>query len=102
MTPRSTALVPTYDHGPTAIYAVQSALAPAVEDLEVVVLGDGVPDDARAHVDALEHLDARVAVLRHPKSQRTGEPWRAQALEQARGEIVLYLADDDLWLPDHV
>ena len=56
----------------------------------------------RADVDELEQLDARVTVLHHPKSPRKGEPWRAQALERARGEIVLYLADDDLWLPDHV
>lgn len=102
MKPFATVVVPTYDHGPTASYAVESALAQTVEDLEVVVLGDGVPDDARPHIDALELLDSRVTVLHHPKSPRTGEPWRAQALEQARGEIVLYLADDDLWLPDHV
>ena len=102
MTPLATVVVPTYDHGPTARYALESALAQTVEELEVFVLGDGVPAEARPHIDALEHLDARVTVLHHPKSPRTGEPWRAQLLEQARGEIVLYLADDDLWLPDHV
>ena len=102
MSPFATILVPTFDHGPTVRYAVESALAQTVDDLEIVVLGDGVPPDARTHVDALEQLDARVTVLHHPKSPRQGEPWRAQALERARGEIVLYLSDDDLWLPDHV
>jgi len=38
----------------------------------------------------------------NPKGERHGEAHRHAALEEARGEIVCYLSDDDVWLPDHV
>ena len=42
------------------------------------------------------------ALVRQPKGPRHGELHRHAALQEARGEIVCYLCDDDLWLPDHV
>jgi hypothetical protein len=38
----------------------------------------------------------------HPKHARRGEPYRHDALQQARGRIVCYLCDRDLYLPHHV
>jgi GalNAc5-diNAcBac-PP-undecaprenol beta-1,3-glucosyltransferase len=46
--------------------------------------------------------DERVRFFDNPKGERHGEAHRHAALQEARGEIVCYLSDDDLWLPGHL
>jgi GalNAc5-diNAcBac-PP-undecaprenol beta-1,3-glucosyltransferase len=98
----ATVLIPTFNHGPTLLQSVGSALEQTVQDLEVFIVGDGVPDVTREIVADLIKADERVRFFDNPKGPRTGEIHRHQALAEARGEIVCYLSDDDLWLPDHV
>lgn len=102
MSLRATVLIPTHDHGPTLRYSVQSALQQTVEDLEILVVGDGVPDVTRDVIRELEDGDDRVRFLDNPKGPRHGELHRHRALQEASGRIVCYLSDDDLWLREHV
>jgi hypothetical protein len=102
MTLAATVLIPTHDHGPTLLRSVGSALRQTVEDLEVLVVGDGVPDITREVLDELRASDDRVRFFDNEKGPRHGELHRHAALQEARGEVVCYLADDDLWLPGHV
>jgi hypothetical protein len=98
----ATVLIPTHDHGPTLLRSVRSALAQTVTELEVFVIGDGVPDVTRELMAELTAADQRVRFFDHPKGPRHGERYRHAALQEARGEVVCYLCDDDLWLPGHV
>jgi glycosyl transferase family 2 len=98
----ATVVVPTHDHGPTLLRSVPSALAQTIEELEVFVVGDGVPDVTREAMAELTAADRRVTFFDNPKGPRHGETHRHEALKQARGEIVCYLSDDDLWLPGHL
>ncbi len=98
----ATVLVPTHNHGPTLSLSVGSALAQTVEDIEVLVVGDGATAETREAALELERADSRVRFLDFPKGERHGERNRHLALEEARGHIVCYLSDDDLWLSDHV
>jgi hypothetical protein len=98
----ATVLIPTHDHGPTLLRAARSALAQTTRDLEVFVVGDGVPDETRELMADLVRRDARVRFFDNAKGPRHGEVHRSAALLEASGEIVCYLSDDDLWLPDHV
>ncbi len=102
MTLAATVLVPTHDHGPTLSRSVRSALAQTVEDLEVFVVGDGAPDVTRELMTELASGDPRVRYFDNPKGPRHGELHRHAALQEARGEIVCYLCDDDLWMPEHL
>jgi hypothetical protein len=102
LTLAATVLVPTHDHGPTLLRSVPSALAQTVQELEIFVVGDGVPDVTRDVMAELIASDERVKFFDNPKGPRHGEVHRHEALKQARGEIVCYLSDDDLWLPEHV
>ena len=99
---RATAIIPTYDHGPTLNLSIPTALDQTVSDIEVFVIGDGVPDVTRSIVAEFARMDERVRFFDHPKGPRHGEIYRHAALQEAKGEIVCYLADDDLWLPDHI
>ncbi len=102
MTLAATVLVPTHDHGPTLRRSIASALAQTVSDLEVLVVGDGVPDVTRELMAELISSDPRLRFFDNPKGPRHGEQHRHAALSEAQGEIVCYLSDDDLWLPNHV
>ncbi len=99
---RATVLVPTHDHTTTLPWAVGSALRQTVADLEVLVVGDGAPPATHAWAEALAAREPRFRFFPNGKGPRHGELHRHAALQEARGEIVCYLSDDDLWLPDHV
>ncbi len=100
--PLATILIPTHDHGPTLRYAVRSALNQTVRDVELFIIGDGVPEHARRIIHQLAAADRRVRFFDHSKHESRGEPYRHAALQAARGRVVCCLSDRDLWLPDHV
>jgi glycosyltransferase involved in cell wall biosynthesis len=102
MTLSTTVLIPTHDQGRLLPYAVASALAQTVRDLEIFIIGDGVSPATRELITRLAASDPRVRFFAHPKHERRGEPYRHAALQEARGKIVCYLCNRDLWLPNHV
>ncbi len=71
-------------------------------DWELFIIGDGVHADTRQVARKLCADDARIRFFDHPKHPRRGEPYRHQALAEARGRNVAYSCDRDLWLPDHL
>jgi glycosyltransferase involved in cell wall biosynthesis len=97
-----TVLLPTHDHASTLPFALESVQRQSVEDLEILVVGDGVGDDTREVVAKRSAEDDRIRFLDRPKGERNGERHRHQALSAARGRLVCYACDDDLWLPWHV
>jgi hypothetical protein len=82
--------------------AVASVQAQGIEDIEILIVGDGVNDSVRSTVERLQAADARIRFFDFPKGPRNGEIHRDGVLRQARGRIVCYQADDDLWLPGHL
>jgi hypothetical protein len=94
--------VPTHEHPSTLDLAVRSALEQTVAQIEVIVIGDGVGEDTRDVVAALRREDSRVRFLDLPKGPNHGEVHRGTAVDQTSAEIVCYLCDDDLLLPEHV
>jgi len=100
-TPVATVLVPTHNHGATLYTSVASALRQTVS-VEVFVIGDGATEETRSVVHQIAASDARVRFFDRPKGPRHGEAYRHEALQEARGKIVCYLSDDDLYLPHHV
>jgi glycosyltransferase involved in cell wall biosynthesis len=98
----ATILIPTHDHGRTLLRSVPSAVAQTITEIEVFVVGDGAPDETRELMAELAAGDKRVRFFDNPKGERHGEAHRHAALQEARGEIVCYLSDDDVLLPDHV
>jgi glycosyltransferase involved in cell wall biosynthesis len=100
----ATVVVPTTgDRGPLLRYSVDSVLSQTVQDLEVFVVGDGMDASTRAAAKELCMRDGRVRLFDFPKHESRGEPHRHELLSgEARGRIVGYLCDRDLWLPTHL
>ncbi len=94
-------VVPTTgDRSSLLVHSVGSVLAQTEDDLEVLVIGDGASEATRTWAEA---VDPRVRFFAFPKDERRGERNRHRVLtESARGDLVLYLCDRDLWLPTHV
>ena len=100
--PLATVVIPTHDHGPLVRLSALSVLGQTVGDLELFIVGDGAPYETRRIVGELHRQDERVRFFENPKGPSRGEIHRHAALQHAEGRCVMYLADDDLWLPDHV
>ena len=100
---RATVVLPTTgDRGTILPYSVASVLAQTVRELELFIIGDGVTEATRRVIRELMDQDDRIRFFDHPKHPRRGEVYRHAALAGARGEIVAYLCDRDLWLPEHL
>ncbi len=97
----ATILIPTHRHAAFLGCAIRSALAQASVSVEIFVVGDGVDDDTRETMQQFLE-DPRIRFFDFPKGERHGERHRHDALQEARGEIICYLSDDDLLLPGHV
>lgn len=100
--PHVTVLVPTHNHSHLIGYALRSIQRQTFKDLELFVVGDGAPAATRDVVASLASTDSRIRYFDFPKGERHGELNRHVALAEARGSLVAYCGDDDLWLPDHL
>ena len=65
-----------------------------------MVIGDGVEDDTRDVIAAID--DPRLQFIDSAKSSSRAELVRHHVLMGARSDYVCYLGDDDLMLKDHV
>lgn len=100
--PAVTVLLPTHNHVETLRHSVASVLRQSLVDFELFVVGDGIGDATRAIVGELAASDRRMRLFDFPKGERKGERLRHEALKEAKGRIVAYLGDDDLWMPHHL
>lgn len=94
--PLVSAVIPTRNRPQLVCRAVRSALNQTYSNLEVVVVIDG-PDPAT--VSALEALgDSRIRIIAL-KQNVGGSEARNIGGQEARGEWIALLDDDDEWLP---
>ena len=95
-------VIPTHDHGPTVLRAVNSVLGQTFQNFNIVIVGDGVSSEHAVLIEKLCSEDARIQFVANPKGAGHGEAHRARVLEDSRAAYVCYLGDDDLWLPHHL
>lgn len=98
----ATVIIPTWNHGPTIHYPLECLRQQTIKDFEVYIIGDGVPEALKPKLLDLVASDTRFNFIDKPKHSSRGEPYRHEVLMGAKGSIVCYLCDRDLWLPDHL
>ena len=98
--PLVTVVIAAYNRAEVLRHALASVLAQRYRRLEVLVVGDACTDDSERVV--AEAADGRVRW--HNLDRNTGSQAgpNEHARRMARGEVVAYLGQDDLWRPDHV
>ena len=95
-------VIPTHNHPKTLKYSVESAQNQTVNDLDIVIIGDGVNDDTRDVISYIIKTDDRVRFKDEPKGVSRNEVARHRIVSESKSDIVTYLGDDDLFLPKHV
>jgi Glycosyl transferase family 2 len=92
--------IPTHNRRETVLLALASSLEQTRPPTRVLVIADGCTDGTQEAVRAIG--DDRIEVLDRPKGVGAGYAHRNEVLDRAGEGIVAWLADDDLWLPDHL
>ena len=91
---RVSVLIPCYNAGRYLAAALDSVLAQTYRDFEIIVVDDGSEDDSAAvaarypQVQYFYHTHSGISVTRN------------LAISKARGEILVFLDADDLWVPE--
>ncbi|MEO1765706.1 glycosyltransferase [Thiobacter aerophilum] len=98
--PLVTVIIPTHNRARLLADALASLVAQDYPNWEGIVVNDG-GEDVAAIVAAADPERSRLRYFCHPRSLGPGAA-RNTALKFARGEIVCYLDDDDLWRTDHL
>lgn len=94
-----TVAIPTHNRRETVVLAALSAVRQSRKPKEVLVLCDGCTDGTSDAIAALKH--PRIRAIDLPKGPGYAYAHRNVAVEEGRGDVVTWLADDDLYLPDH-
>lgn len=98
--PRVSVVVATHRLTPYLAQALASVGAQTFRGWEVIVVGDGVPDPAA--VDAVVHETLGDAARTLHVPARGVSVARNAGTGAARGELVAFLDDDDVWHPERL
>jgi glycosyltransferase involved in cell wall biosynthesis len=96
MSPKISVIIPTYNRASKVRSAVESVLAQAISDLEIIVVDDG-STDGTAHI-LRETYGGRIRYFAQANQGQSVA--RNKGLEEARGEWIAFLDSDDLWEKD--
>jgi glycosyltransferase involved in cell wall biosynthesis len=94
--PKVSVVLPTFERWSLLARALSSVLEQTEADLEVLVIDDCSSDDTPARLAAV--TDPRLRVLRQDPNQGVARA-RNRAIEDASGEWIAFLDDDDFWAP---
>lgn len=98
MSPRFSAIIPTYNRWQLAREAVKSVLAQTYPCHQIIVVDDGSTDGTKEKLNA-EFGDRILLITKNNGGVSTA---RNAGVSAATGDYVAYLDSDDLWEPDKI
>lgn len=94
---RISAVIPTYNRGPTLVRAVESVLQQIKQPMEIIVVDDGSTDDTAQRVASLGP-----AVHYIYQDQAGAAAARNRGVYAAQAEWIAFLDSDDIWFKLHL
>ena len=98
MTPRVSAIIPTYNRERVLRCAVASVLSQPDVELEIVIVDDGSTDGSVALVEVMRAQGAPIVLVKHETNQGVSVA-RNSGLTAASHPLILFLDSDDYLLP---
>ena len=99
-TPLVSAIMPTYNGAAFVGETIESVLGQTYERLELVVVDDASSDGTREVVASYaEQNPGRIALVRGDEQLGPCRR-RNDAIDRSSGELIAWIDQDDLWLPD--
>jgi len=95
-------IVPTHDRASTLPSAIASIQRQSVDNIEILIVGDGPTPEISAAAEALAKQDRRIRFLVFDKAPGDGGRNRDRGVHEAQSERIFYCDDDDVWLPQHI
>jgi glycosyltransferase involved in cell wall biosynthesis len=97
MIPKVSVIILTYNRAELLKSAITSVLNQTFQDFEIIIVDDASKDNTQ---EALSHFnDARLKYIRHEMNEGEGKS-RNTGINNANGEFIAFLDDDDEWLPE--
>ena len=97
-----TVITPTYNRAEYLGNAIDSVLNQTYTDFELIIVDDNKHEsEARKKTEEVvqKYKDARIRYLRNPMNLG-GAVSRNRGIEEAKGDYIAFLDDDDMYLPD--
>jgi glycosyltransferase involved in cell wall biosynthesis len=95
--PLVTALINAYNYGRYLAFAINSVLVQTYKNIEIIVVDDGSTDHTR---EVLAQYGEKITVVRTENGGQ-GHTFNV-GIPRARGELLMLLDADDVWLPNKV
>ena len=95
MKPFLSVLISTYNRSTLLQKAILSVLKQDFKDLEIIISDDNSSDDTKNVVNKLMAEDERIKFVTNTKYKKGPNGNKNNALDNARGEFVMFLDDDD-------
>ena len=95
-TPLVSVIIPTCNRAKLVPRAIKSILDQSYANFECIIVDDASTDDTKKVVNSIK--DERIIYLRHQENQHASAA-RNTGINNARGEFIAFLDDDDQWLP---
>ena len=92
-------VIPTHNRANLVGRAIQSVLDQTYRDFELIVVDDASTDGTEEVTKALN--DNRIRYIHHMMN-RGASGARNTGIENANGEYIAFLNDDDEWLPEYL
>ncbi|VXD11312.1 conserved hypothetical protein [Planktothrix serta PCC 8927] len=94
--PKVSVIIPAYNAENTIVETIESIQKQTLSDFEVLVIDDGSKDKTIELVKQI--TDPRVQVFAYPNGGVSVA--RNRGIEQAKGEFIAFIDNDDLWTED--
>ena len=95
--PKVSVIIITYNRAELLRSAITSVLNQTFQDFELIVVDDASQDNTAAVVQAFN--DERIRYIRHETNKKEAGA-RNTGVQNAGGEYIAFLDDDDEWLPE--
>lgn len=97
--PKVSLLCPAYNHERFVGFFIESVLKQTVQDWELIIVDDCSTDKTVEEIE--KFTDPRIRLFKHEYNQGINAGLN-DAFEQARGQYCVFIASDDMLMPNHL